>query len=102
MQELHIVKWADTGSRTCMCNASSGCSPIIPSVIMTRFPASLDVWEDREEEECRIDPCRFRGLQDKDNVVNHSVIQISESPSLEKELLQDLWGSVEEFCSCSI
>lgn len=48
---------------TCMCNASSGCSPIRPSVIMTRFPASLDVWEDREEDEWRIEPWRFRGLQ---------------------------------------
>lgn len=28
---------------TCMCKASSGCSPIRPSVTMTRFPASLDV-----------------------------------------------------------
>lgn len=81
MQELHIVKRADTGRRTCMCNVSSGCSPISPSVIMTRFPASLDVWEDREEEECRIDPCRFRGLQDKDDVGNHSFIQIYESLS---------------------
>lgn len=53
---------------TCMCNASSGCSPIRPSVIMTRFPASLDVWEDREEDEWRIEPWRFRGLQHRDNV----------------------------------
>lgn len=55
-------------SLTCMCNASSGCSPIRPSVIMTRFPASLDVCEDREEDEWRIELWRFRGLQDRDNV----------------------------------
>lgn len=55
-------------SLTSMCKASSGCSPIRPSVIMTRFPASLDVCEDREEDEWRIEPCRFRGLQDRHRV----------------------------------
>lgn len=57
-----VVIW----SFTCMCSASSGCSPIRPSVMMTRFPASLDVWEDREEDEWRIEPWRFRGLRDTD------------------------------------
>ena len=47
----------------CMREVSSECSPIRPSVRMTRFPASLDVWEDREEEEWRMEPCRFRGLE---------------------------------------
>lgn len=48
---------------TCMWRGSSGCSPIRPSVMMWRFPASLEVWEDREDDEWRIEPWRFRGLQ---------------------------------------
>ena len=47
----------------CMREVSSDCSPIRPSVRMTRFPASLEVWEDRGEEEWRMEPCRFRGLE---------------------------------------
>lgn len=60
--------------RTCMCKASSGCSPIRPSVMMTRFPASLDVWEDREEDEWRMEPWRFRGLRGRQNGREHETI----------------------------
>lgn len=59
----HFISGRQRERRTCMCKASSGCSPIRPSVMMTRFPASLDVWEDREEDEWRMEPWRFSGLR---------------------------------------
>lgn len=65
---------------TCMWRGSSGCSPIRPSVIMWRFPASLDVWEDREDDEWRIEPWRFRGLQGRGNgeEIKHMHVYVTE------------------------
>lgn len=42
---------------------SSAVSPIELSVRITKFPVSLDVWEEREDDECRTVPNIFNGLQ---------------------------------------
>lgn len=44
---------------------SSAVSPTELSVRITRFPVSLEVWDDREDDECRTEPSKFSGLEKK-------------------------------------
>lgn len=48
---------------TCMWYISSAASPTELSVRITRFPVSLEVWDDKEDDECRTEPSKFSGLQ---------------------------------------
>lgn len=50
-------------SCTCMWYMSSAVSPTELSVRITRFPVSLEVWDDREDDECRTEPSKFSGLE---------------------------------------
>jgi len=42
---------------------SSAASPTELSVRITRFPVSLEVWDDKDDDECRTEPSKFSGLQ---------------------------------------
>lgn len=44
---------------------SSAVSPTELSVRITRFPVSLEVCDDREDDECRTEPSMFNGLERK-------------------------------------
>lgn len=44
---------------------SSAVSPTELSVRITRFPVSLEVCDDRDDEECRTEPSMFSGLEKK-------------------------------------
>lgn len=50
-------------SCTCMWYISSAVSPTELSVRITRFPVSLEVCDDREDEECLTEPSMFSGLE---------------------------------------
>lgn len=51
---------------------SSAVSPTELSVRITRFPVSLEVWDDREDEECRTEPSKFSGLERKQTEQGHN------------------------------
>lgn len=46
----------------CMWYISSAASPTELSVRITRFPVSLEVWDDKDDDECRTEPSKFSGL----------------------------------------